>query len=191
MAKTAHPVAPAFVTLGDQQLAPSLPEELASAVQAGAIVEGRFAIRALGPEMTSPGLARDFTHQTLHAWELRGLVDDASVIVSELVTNALRHGLRVTPGSRPGQPGEPAHRSGPAARPGPIEVILLWPAGPLFCLVTDPGISAPVLAGPDPDAEAGRGLQVVQALAAEWGWGMLGPSRKAVWASLQGASPRV
>jgi hypothetical protein len=188
MAKTAHPVAPALDTLGDQQLRPSLPEELASAVHAGAIVEGRFAIRALGPEMTSPGLARDFTHQTLHAWALRGLVDDAAVIVSELVTNALRHGLRRISG---GQPGEPVQPSAPGLPPGPIEVILLWPAGPLFCVVTDPGISVPVLAGPDPDAEDGRGLQVVQALAADWGWGMLNPARKAVWASLQAASPRV
>ena len=187
MAKTAHPLPPALVTLGDQQLVPNLPEELASAVHAGAIVEGRFATRALGPEMTSPGLARDFTHQTLNAWELCGLVDDASVIVSELVTNALRHGLRRTPD---GPPGEPADRGGPAPPPGPIEVILLWPAGPLFCVVTDPGIGAPVLAGPDLDAEAGRGLQVVQALAAEWGWGLLNPSRKAVWASLQGSACR-
>ncbi|HEX4063481.1 MAG TPA: ATP-binding protein [Streptosporangiaceae bacterium] len=189
MAKTAHPAAPALDTLGDQQLAPSLPEELASAVQAGAIVEGRFAIRALGPEMTSPGLARDFTQQTLHAWALRGLVDDAAVIVSELVTNALRHGLRLTPD---GQPADPAAAlNGSVPPPGPIEVILLWPAGPLFCVVTDPGTGAPAVAGPDPDAEEGRGLQVVQALAAEWGWGMLNPSRKAVWASLRGVSPRV
>jgi hypothetical protein len=187
MAKTAHPMPPALVTLGDQQLVPNLPEELASAVHAGAIVEGRFAIRALGPEMTSPGLARDFIHQTLHAWELRGLVGDASVIVSELVTNALRHGLHLNPGDRPG---EPADRSGSAPPPGPVEVILLWPAGPLFCMVTDPGTGAPMLGGPDPDAEAGRGLQVVQALAAEWGWGMLNPSRKAVWASLQGPAHR-
>jgi len=188
MANTAHTVAPALVTLGDQQLRPSLPEELASAIHVGAIAEGRFAIRAFGQEMTSPGLARDFTHQTLHAWELRGLVDDASVIVSELVTNAVRHGLRRTPG---GQPGGPADRSGLAPPPGPIELILLWPSGPLFCVVTDPGTGGPVLAEPDLDAEVGRGLQVVHALAAEWGWGMLGPSRKAVWASLQGASPRV
>lgn len=102
MAKTAHPLPPALVTLGDQQLGPNLPEELAAAVHAGAIVEGRFAIRTLGPEMTSPGLARDFTHQTLHAWELRGLVDDACVIVSELVTNALRHGLGLAAASQPG-----------------------------------------------------------------------------------------
>jgi len=175
MAKTANPLAPPLVTLSDQQLSPNLPVELASAVQAGAIVEGRFAIRALGPEMASPGLARDFTEQTLDAWALRGLADDAMVIVSELVTNALRHGLRRDPGEPPGLPG-----------PGPIELILLWPAGPLFCVVTDPGTEPPVLAEPDLDAEMGRGLQVVQALASEWGWGMLNPARKAVWACLAG-----
>lgn len=173
MAKTANPPAP-LVTLSDQQLSPHLPAELASAVLAGAIVEGRVAIRALEPEMVSPGLARDFTAQTLDAWALRGLTDDASVIVSELVTNALRHGV-------PRAPGGLAE---------PIELILLWPAGPLFCVVTDPGTDAPVLAEPDLDAEVGRGLQVVRGLATEWGWGMLTPSRKAVWASLQAGVPR-
>jgi hypothetical protein len=152
---------------------------LASAIIAGAIVEGRFAIRTLEPEMASPGLARDFTKQTLDAWALRGMIDDASVIVSELVTNALRHGQPRTLDGLDGQPGPPPP-------PGPIELILLWPAGPLFCVVTDPGASPPVLAEPDPDAEAGRGLYVVRALASEWGWGMLNPSRKAVWACLPG-----
>jgi hypothetical protein len=181
MAKTANPPAPPLVTLGDQQLGQNLPAELASAVLAGAIVEGRFAIRALGPEKTSPGLARDFTEQTLDAWALRGLAEDALVIVSELVTNALRHGLRLShPAGLDALPGLPA------PPPGPIELILLWPAGPLFCVVTDPGADPPVLAEPDPDAEAGRGLQVVHALASDWGWGMLSPSRKAVWASLPG-----
>jgi hypothetical protein len=174
MAKTANQLAPPIVTLSDEQLGPNLPAELASAVLAGAIVEGRFAIRALRPEMASPGLARDFTKQTLDAWDLRGMANDASVIVSELVTNAVRHGVR-------GAPDEP---HGPA--PDPIELILLWPAGPLFCVVTDPGTHPPVLAEPDPDAEEGRGLYVVQALASEWGWGMISPSRKAVWASLPG-----
>jgi Histidine kinase-like ATPase domain len=176
MANTANPLAPPVVTLSDRQLGSNLPAELASAVLAGAIVEGRFAIRTLGVEMASPGLARDFTKQTLDSWALRGLVDDALVIVSELVTNALRHGLPRNPDEQPGFP--------PPL--GPIELILLWPTGPLYCVVTDPGAGAPMLTDPDPDAEAGRGLHVVRALASEWGWGILSPSRKAVWASLPG-----
>jgi anti-sigma regulatory factor (Ser/Thr protein kinase) len=186
MAMTAHPEPPALVTLSDQQLAPNLPVELASAALAGAIVEGRFAIRTLGPEMVSPGLARDFIHQTLQSWRLRGLAEDASVIVSELVTNALRHGLGQ---AQDGQT-QDGQASGAPQQARPIELMLLWPAGPLYCVVTDPSASPPVPGEPDLDAEAGRGLHVVAALATEWGWGMLDPSRKAVWASLQPADLR-
>jgi hypothetical protein len=57
-------------------------------------------------------------------------------------------------------------------------------------VITDPGTSFPALGEPDLDAEAGRGLHVVAALATEWGWGTLDESRKAVWASLQGADLR-
>jgi hypothetical protein len=90
--------------------------------------------------------ARDFTRQILLSWGLLCLVEDTSVIVSELVTNAVRQ---------------------------------------MVCAVTDPGAGAPVLASPDMSAEAGRGLHVVQALSAAWGWTRLGARRKAVWATLR------
>ncbi|WP_051777578.1 SpoIIE family protein phosphatase [Streptomyces violaceorubidus] len=37
------------------------------------------------------GEARDFVHDRLHAWGLEGLSDDAALVTSELVTNALIH----------------------------------------------------------------------------------------------------
>src|SRR5437764_13145689 len=43
--------------------------------------------------------AREFTAAALRAWQLGPLIDDAIVIASELVTNAIRHG---TPGSAGG-----------------------------------------------------------------------------------------
>src|ERR1700726_24735 len=49
--------------------------------------------------VTASGTARDFTRQILGSWGLRGLAEDAAVIVSELVTNALRHGARDRNGS--------------------------------------------------------------------------------------------
>jgi hypothetical protein len=175
MANAAHPAPPALVTLSDQRPAPNLPAELASAVLTGAIVEGRFAVRSLAPVMASSGAARDFTRQTLQAWALGGLAEDASVIVSELVTNALRHGL-----NGPAVAPEPGN-----GLPAPVELILCWAASMVFCVVTDPGAGPPVLGAPDVAAEAGRGLHVVAALACDWGWGVLDPSRKAVWASLR------
>lgn len=37
--------------------------------------------------------AREFSAQTLRGWGLPVLADDAAVIVSELVSNAIRHGV--------------------------------------------------------------------------------------------------
>src|SRR5215472_9904383 len=77
----------------------------------------------LDPGTTASGAARDFTRQILGSWGLLVLAEDAAVIVSELVTNALCHGIRDMDG--------PA-RDGPV-RDGPahdrVELILLRRAG--------------------------------------------------------------
>jgi len=65
-----------------------------------------------------------------------------------------------------------------------VELILWRRDGQVFCAVTDPGTNAPALVQPDPFGEAGRGLHVVQALSATWGWARLGDSKKAVWAAM-------
>jgi len=127
-------------------------------------------IRAVGTEPESPRAARDFTRETLRDWDMFVVFHDAAVVVSELVTNALCHGARVGPG-------EPAR--------GQVEFTLWHRASHLVCAVTDPSTEPPVLRSPDPSAEAGRGLQVVQALAVTWGWAMLGFHRKVVWAALR------
>jgi anti-sigma regulatory factor (Ser/Thr protein kinase) len=112
--------------------------------------------------------AREFTGQILWGWDLLVLADDAAVIVSELVTNALMHGGSAVNG---------------AARED-VELILWRRSAQVVCAVTDPGTGAPVLVPPDPFGEAGRGLHMVQALSATWGWTRLGDSRKAVWAAM-------
>ena len=127
----------------------------------------------LDPGVTASGTARDFTRQILGSWGLPGLAEDAVVIVSELVTNALRHGAR-------GSNGRVRDGSGPER----VELILLRRPGQMVCAVTDRGAEPPVLARPDPSAEEGRGLRVVEALAATWGWTRLGTHKKAVWATL-------
>jgi anti-sigma regulatory factor (Ser/Thr protein kinase) len=129
---------------------------------------GQIASCPLDPGATAPGAARDFTRQILGSWGLLVLAEDAAVIVSELVTNALRHGVRDTNG--------PGHDR--------VELILLRRPGQMLCAVTDPGAEPPVLAAPDLSAEAGRGLHVIEALAAAWGWTRLDASNKAVWAAL-------
>jgi anti-sigma regulatory factor (Ser/Thr protein kinase) len=127
----------------------------------------------LDPGATAPGAARDFTRQILGSWGLLILAEDAAVIVSELVTNALCHGIRAA---------DAAVRCGPFH--DRVELILLRRPGEMVCAVTDPGAGHPVVAAPDPCAEAGRGLHVIEALAASWGWTRLDACKKAVWATL-------
>src|SRR5579864_27737 len=89
----------------------------------------------LDPGATASGAARDFTHQILGSWGLLMLAEDAAVIVSELVTNALCHGIRAT---------DAAVRCGPFH--DRVELILLRRRGEMVCAVTDPGAGHPVMA---------------------------------------------
>lgn len=156
----------------------SLPEDTWLEAASAGLGAGQIASCPLDPGATASGAARHFTRQILGSWGLLVLAEDAAVIVSELVTNALCHGVRDTDG--------PA-RDGPV-RYGPahdrVELTLLRRAGEMVCAVTDPGAGHPVLGIPDPAAEAGRGLHVIEALAATWGWTRLDAHKKAVWATL-------
>jgi anti-sigma regulatory factor (Ser/Thr protein kinase) len=121
----------------------------------------------LAADPESVRAARDFTAQTLRRWQLDALVDEGVMIASELVTNAVRHG-------------------GCAGGPGSGKVGLSWrrDADRVICVVTDGSSLPPVLMQADMDAESGRGLHVVEAIAAGWGWAMVAAGEKAVWAVL-------
>jgi anti-sigma regulatory factor (Ser/Thr protein kinase) len=123
----------------------------------------------LGPAAKA---AREFSERVLRGWGLQALADDTAVIVSELISNAIRHGVNGR--------GDPGYDS--------IELILWRRPGQIICAVTDPGTGTPAMANPDPLAEQGRGLHVVEALSVTWGWTRLGGPGKAVWAAL--AVPR-
>lgn len=97
------------------------------------------------------------------------VVDDAVLILSELLSNACRHGR---PLDRPAEPDRPADASRPAdAGDGGIRAA--WrvdPAGALTVEVTDGGgPTRPVPATPSVTARGGRGLNIISALAQEWG----------------------
>jgi anti-sigma regulatory factor (Ser/Thr protein kinase) len=110
---------------------------------------------ALTARPESARVARDFTRMTLRAWRMTRLSDVAELVVSELVTNALRHGLL----SAQWMPGE-----------HPIRLRLLRQDRYLMCMVTDPDTAGPVRIDAHSGAESGRGLQVVESCSARWGW---------------------
>ncbi len=121
------------------------------------------AARELPPEVESPGIARNVTKDTLVHWSLTEFYDDAAVVVSELVTNAIRYGLR--PGARN------------------LRLVLVRYERQLVCMVTDPADTAPTMQEPDWVAETGRGLHIIEAMSRAWGWTPLLGGGKAVWAA--------
>jgi len=124
----------------------------------------------LGPRPESVRTSRDFTRTTLADWRLSGLTDMAELVVSELVTNALRHGVP----SAPGAVGDEC-----------IRLRLLAQSPFVICMVTDPGTDIPVLRDSGPTEESGRGLNVVESCSVRWGWQLFDEGGKIVWALLR------
>lgn len=111
----------------------------------------------------SAGLARRFAHACLVSWHLGRLTDDVDLVVSELVTNAL------------------LHARGDGRRSALIRLEVVRDQDSLICRVTDGSIAPPTRESAGDTAENGRGLLLVDILAAQWGW-FGGPDGKAVWA---------
>ena len=108
---------------------------------------------------TSAAAARRFVAETFRHWGFHHLVDDACLVVSELVTNAVRH-----------------------AR-SDIAVALSRISGAVLVAVADADPRPPTRRCPEPDEVGGRGLQMVEALARTWDC-MVVPGGKVVWADL-------
>ncbi|WP_189537789.1 ATP-binding protein [Streptomyces roseolilacinus] len=117
--------------------------------------------------------ARQFTSTTLTQWNLCDRFDDVALVVSELVTNALRHAL---PADTPRE-----HQLDP-----PVRLHLMRWAGRLVCAVRDPSPDTPAArtSGEDFSAESGRGLFLVESFSDSWGWHPLAGALhgKVVWA---------
>jgi hypothetical protein len=128
----------------------------------------RIARRALRPNLGSPKTAREFTRRTFSAWSLDGLYNDVVVVVSELVTNALCHGLSDNSYS---------------ALARPVQLVLLARRHRVLAAVVDPSDKTPVLGGTKQFAESGRGLRIVAVMSDAWGWVPFATGGKAVWAA--------
>ena len=121
-----------------------------------------------GPQ--SARAARRLTRNTLRDWGLSTLAEDAETIVGEFVANAVTHAA------------EAAQDRKPTAEN--LGLRLLRRTGEVICAVLDPSDVAPVLKKPAGVEEAGRGLQMVDALSDVWGWSPVAGRGKAVWAIL-------
>ncbi|MET7904188.1 ATP-binding protein [Streptomyces sp. NPDC005336] len=123
--------------------------------------------------------ARQFTGSTLRQWEIPELLDEVALVVSELVTNALRHALPDgLPSSRTGGSADGDHES------SQVRLHLMRCPSRLVCAVRDPSEEGPVAGEADCCEESGRGLHLVESLTDGWGWHPLaGTLRgKVVWA---------
>ncbi|MFF5754247.1 ATP-binding protein [Streptomyces lasalocidi] len=112
--------------------------------------------------------AREFTHRTLDRWDVGECADDAVTVVTELAANAVLHAL-------------------PDVPPGGADVRLRLTLrrAHLVCAVSDQCDTPPVYPSPGESLlEHGRGLHIVEALSAHWGWTRCAPLGKTVWAML-------
>jgi serine phosphatase RsbU (regulator of sigma subunit)/anti-sigma regulatory factor (Ser/Thr protein kinase) len=112
----------------------------------------------LPSELTSASRARSLIRRPLRRWGLVELLPTAELLVSELVTNAVRYAQ------------------------GKIGLRLILEGG-LVCEVMDDSAALPRLRHPDDSDERGRGLQVVSQLAQRWG-ARRAASGKVVWCEL-------
>ncbi|GAA3904685.1 hypothetical protein GCM10022244_13590 [Streptomyces gulbargensis] len=109
----------------------------------------------------APRTARSFTRETLTAWGVEDLLDHVVLIVSELATNAERHGQPAMRLNGVGQTEHDRHRD-------EITLTLALQAGVVGIEVEDSSPEPPVPRVASPYATGGRGLLLVSALADAW-----------------------
>ena len=124
---------------------------------------GEFSIR-LARNYASVQTARRFVRHALHMWHADDEIDDAVIVVSELVTNAIAHAhtgceLRIS------------HDGGPHGAIVRLEV-------------NDRGAQIPDVQTLTETREHGRGLHIVAALTKAWGVDTAPDGSKTVWAEL-------
>ncbi|MEU6848452.1 ATP-binding protein [Actinacidiphila alni] len=134
-----------------------------------------FAVRVSNAANTDGTLERDVDGQwvgrlrrisaaKLRAWGLDSLMDDVQLLVSELVTNALRYGEDREIGFR----------------------LVITLQGVLIS-VNDGSGRRPRLSVVDEESETGRGLFLVAAIADDWG---VSPDGTTTWCTLRATSAR-
>ncbi|CAM5600794.1 ATP-binding protein [Streptomyces pseudogriseolus] len=139
-----------------------LPDSLGGEVIRVTDTDGDRATWSFPADPDAVRAARRAVRAQLARWELDGVADLAALLVSELVTNALRHAT------------------------GPVGVCLTRPSGRsgvLLVEVSDPVPEPPHERVARPDDEGGRGLQLLARSSRRWGH-RSGPHGKTVWCEL-------
>ena len=141
-------------------------------------------VHELAADYASARLARELVHRAAAEHDTEPLGDSLALIASELVANALQHGLGLDPGGAIGTP---------AGNAAPIEIGLVFACAQVVCAVRDPSADVPLRMVSDDLTGSGRGVQLISSLSDLWGWTVLSegghPAGKAVWAMLSGAAP--
>jgi len=101
--------------------------------------------------------ARSFTAEHLRSWGCDDSVDDATLLVSELVTNAVLHARAA------------------------VDIVVRKGRSAVRVEVFDEGTGVPQPAMSDAEAVQGRGLGLVQAIASRWGVQEDNEGGKTVW----------
>ena len=136
-------------------------------VPAGRARLPRMATCTLGADPRSVRAARDFTTATLYRWGTAERSQDIAIVVSELLTNAVRYALLGSGDSRPRRP---------------IRFGLAQPGSCVLCAVADPSKAVPTPQARGSLAETGRGLHIICALSDQWGY-VPSDTGKVVWAA--------
>jgi anti-sigma regulatory factor (Ser/Thr protein kinase) len=140
----------------------------------------RIATRTPGRDLSAVRAARSFTRATLQRWEIADRCDDITLVVSELLTNALEHAA-----PRPG--GWPVRLGLLQSRPGTAVLCAVADASPAPP-VPAPLVPTPLVPTPAGDlAESGRGLHVIEELSDSWGYTTAPRRGKVVWATFEPA----
>ena len=125
----------------------------------------------LGALPTAAAAARSHVRTVLRSWGAGGgLPDDVETVVSELITNAIN--------ASTGQDGKPLYVDG---RRLVIWLRLVTSGATLRAEVWDEAPGAPARRMALDEDESGRGLDLVDALSARWGW-FPARSGKCAWA---------
>jgi anti-anti-sigma factor len=139
--------------------------EALDAVTTGIPVSHRQADGRYAPTVAAPAAARDLVERACKSWEIEHLIEPATMIMSEFVSNAVQHAGT------------------------PIDVTLVLRGSYLHLRVNDSDPRPPTpreldMYAPGPLTERGRGLYLVDIYASAWGSSPT-PTGKTVWATLR------